>query len=170
MRNLEVKARCEDLETARVRAERLGARAAGTFAQRDIFFATPAGRLKLRVSDDGGAAELIGYRRADVPRARASDYLVYRTVDPDALHAVLADALGPAGVVEKRRRLYLYGHTRIHLDEVRGLGTFVELETVLDGQPEAVARAELDAVGAALGLDAAAFVAGAYVDLQAECA
>ncbi len=165
MRNLEVKARCPDLETARARAERLGARAAGAFRQRDTFFGTPLGRLKLRVVD-GGGAELIAYRRADASRARESEYLVYRSGDAPALDAVLAHALGSSGVVEKRRRLYLYGHTRIHLDEVRGLGTFVELETVLEGQPEAEARAELESVVAALGLRTGDFVAGAYVDLQ----
>jgi len=164
MRNLEVKARCPDLEAARARAERLGARAAGAFRQRDTFFAAPLGRLKLRVVDDGGA-ELIAYRRADASRAHASEYLIYRSGDAPALHATLAHALGAAGVVEKRRCLYLYGHTRIHLDEVCGLGTFVELETVLDGQPEAEARAELESVVAALGLRTGDFVAGAYVDL-----
>jgi predicted adenylyl cyclase CyaB len=164
MRNLEVKARCPDLETARARAEELGARAVGAFRQRDTFFAAPLGRLKLRVVDDG-RAELIAYRRADASRARESEYLIYRSGDAFALHAVLAHALGPAGVVEKRRRLYLYGHTRIHLDEVRELGTFVELETVLEGQPEAEARAELASVVAALGLRDGDLVAGAYVDL-----
>jgi predicted adenylyl cyclase CyaB len=165
MRNLEVKARCADLETVRERAERLGARAAGTFRQRDTFFAAPHARLKLRVADHG-AGELIAYRRDDAPRPRDSEYLVYATSEPAGLDAVLTHALGPAGVVEKRRRLYLYGHTRIHLDEVHGLGGFVELETVLAGQEEADARAELETVASALGLRPDDFVAGAYVDLH----
>ena len=48
---------------------------------------------------------------------------------------------------------------------MRGLGSFVELETVLAGQPEREARAELARVAAALGLAAEQFVAHAYVDL-----
>lgn len=32
------------------------------------------------------------------------------------------------GVVKKKRLLYLVGQTRVHCDEVEGLGHFVELE------------------------------------------
>jgi predicted adenylyl cyclase CyaB len=165
MRNIEVKARCADLELARERVERLGARPLGATRQRDTFFAAPGGRLKLRVGDDG-RGELIAYRRPDHAAPRASDYRIYPTAEPALLHAVLADALGEIGVVEKRRRVWLHGRTRIHLDEVAGLGAFVELETVLEGQPEDDARAELAQVAAALDLDAADLVAGAYVDLR----
>src|SRR5262249_40642481 len=150
MQNLELKARCPDLEMVRARAERLGARYAGAFAQRDTFFASGApGRLKLREVADG-PAELIAYRRADLAAARASDYDIYPGPPAHRLRAVLTAALGEAGVVEKRRRLYLLEHTRIHLDEVRGLGDFVELETVLDGEPDAAAHAELARIAAAL--------------------
>src|SRR5437867_2425612 len=132
MQNLELKARCPDLEMVRARAERLGAVYVGTLAQRDTFFASARlGRLKLREVTDG-PAELIAYRRADLASARSSDYDIYPIADPDRLRDVLMAALGEAGVVEKRRRLYLPERTRIHLDEVRGLGDFVELETVLD--------------------------------------
>ncbi len=34
----------------------------------------------------------------------------------------------PGVCVRKRRDLWLYGTTRVHLDRVRGLGTFVEIE------------------------------------------
>ena len=148
-----------------MRAERLGARYAGTFAQRDTFFASPgSGRLKLRETTDG-PAELIAYRRADLAAARSSDYDIYPVVDADRLRTVLTAALGEAGVVEKRRTLYLLDHTRIHLDEVRGLGNFVELETVLYGEPDAEAHAELARIAAGLGIERDALVAVAYVDL-----
>jgi len=165
MRNLELKARCAEVELVRARAERLGAAYVGTLVQRDTFFATarPA-RLKLREVTDG-PAELIAYRRADLAAGRASDYDLCAVADPDRLRAVLTAALGEAGVVEKRRRLYLLDHTRIHLDEVQGLGDFVELETVLSGEPEADAHAELARIAAGLGIQRDALVAVAYVDL-----
>jgi len=167
MQNLELKARCPDLEMVRARAERLGARYAGAFAQRDTFFASGApGRLKLREVADG-PAELIAYRRADVTEARSSDYDIYPVADPDRLRAVLTAALGEAGVVEKRRRLYLLHRTRIHLDQVRGLGDFVELETVLGGESEAEAQAELARIAAGLEIRRETLVAVAYVDLLA---
>jgi predicted adenylyl cyclase CyaB len=164
MRNLELKCRCADLEAAGRRAARLGARDAGTLRQEDCFFAAPHARLKLRLTGDG-SGELIAYRRPDRPDAAASDYRIYRTGEPEALRETLAEALGEAGVVRKRRRLFLYRQTRIHLDRVEGLGDFVELETVLAGQSEEEALAELERVAAALELRPEDRVAEAYVDL-----
>jgi predicted adenylyl cyclase CyaB len=164
MRNLELKWRCADLEAARRGAERLGARDSGLLLQQDTFFHAPEARLKLR-DFGGGTGELISYRRPDAATVRGSDYEIYRTREPEALAAVLKDALGERGVVRKRRRLFLLDHTRIHLDEVEGLGGFVELETVLSGQSEAEARTELERIAEGLGLSTAGRVAEAYLDL-----
>ena len=167
MRNVELKARCPDLEMVRARAERLGAHYAGTFSQRDAFFVSGGpGRLKLREADDG-PAELIAYRRADVTEARSSDYDIYPVADPDRLRAVLTAALGEAGVVEKRRRLYLLHRTRIHLDQVEDLGSFVELEVVLrEGESAESGHAVARQLMALLGIADAQLVRGAYVDLK----
>lgn len=162
-RNVELKARCPDLEALRRRVEAIGARPAGELRQRDTFFASPAGRLKLRETGDG-TGELIAYRRPDLAAGRVSEYDIHRTGDPDGLRGVLAAALGVIGVVAKRRRLYLHGRTRIHLDEVAGLGSFVELETVVVGS-EADARAELERLVAALEVPPGSLVGEAYVDL-----
>ncbi|MBM3459442.1 MAG: class IV adenylate cyclase [Armatimonadetes bacterium] len=164
MRNVELKCRCADLELVRRRAEELGARAAGVLEQEDWFFPAPLARLKLRCFPDG-AAELISYSRPDHPDVRSSDYHLYPTGNPEGLTAVLAKALGNAGVVRKRRRLYLFQNTRIHLDEVEGLGNFVELETVVHGQPEADAYRELQTVAEALELREEDRIATAYRDL-----
>jgi predicted adenylyl cyclase CyaB len=73
--------------------------------------------------------------------------------------------LPAGGAVRKRRHLFLYRHTRIHLDEVEGLGPFVELETVMCGQPESEAHAELQHVAAALALKPDDAVPRPYVEL-----
>jgi predicted adenylyl cyclase CyaB len=110
--------------------------------------------------------ELIAYEREDVAGAKASSYLITATTEPDQLREVLTRALGVAGIVKKRRYLFLTGQTRIHLDDVEGLGKFLELEVVmLPGQPttegEKIARDLMDK----LGIRSADLIAGAYVDL-----
>lgn len=163
-RNIELKYRCADLAEVRRRARELGATDAGVLQQHDVFFDAPLGRLKLRDFGDG-RAELISYRRADTPDPRGSDFLVYPVADPAALRATLAHALRSGGAVRKRRHLFLYRHTRIHLDEVEALGEFVELETVMAGQSEHEAHAELRHVAAALSLKSDDAVAQPYVEL-----
>jgi adenylate cyclase class IV len=162
-RNVEIKARVDDLALVRTRATPLATAPATTFAQDDTFFAAQAGRLKLRRFADG-RAELIAYRRSDREDAKLSEYEIVPVPDADRLHRALALACGEFGRVVKRRTLVLAGRTRIHLDDVLGLGTFVELE-VADGEPESAGVAEADRVLAALGVAAEARVRGAYVDL-----
>ncbi len=163
-RNIELKCRCSDLDAVRRRAERLGARDAGVLRQHDTFFSASHARLKLRDFGDGHA-ELISYIRPDLTEARGSDYLICPVAQPESLAAVLTHALGASGVVVKTRHLLLYRHTRIHLDDVAGLGTFVELETVLAEQSEADAQSELQDVAAALELRPEDSVPVPYVDL-----
>ena len=157
MRNLEVKAFDPD-PAATVRAcERLGAVEQGVLEQRDTYFRVGTGRLKLR--EEGGAAELVFYERPETTGVRESR-CERIPVDP-ALGPVLFRALSVVGVVEKTRRLFLYRGVRIHLDEVESLGSFVELEAVL---PEA--REEtLAEVMTALGFDGRETLAGGYLEL-----
>ncbi len=166
-RNLELKARVDDLGRAREAALTLGARPAEVLHQRDTFFRCPEGRLKLRAFASG-EAELIAYRRADAAGARGSDYRIAPVGEPEALEAVLTAALGTAGVIVKRRELLQWHNVRVHLDQVEGLGSFVELEAVLgpgEGEDEATAAERLGALRAALGVRDHDLVACAYVDL-----
>jgi adenylate cyclase class IV len=79
---------------------------------------------------------------------------------------VLAAALGVRGEVRKRRELVLVGQTRVHLDVVEGLGTFVELEVVLEaGQSDADGEAVARALLRELGLGEADLLPVAYIDL-----
>ncbi len=163
-RNLELKVQAEDLGTVRAAAEGLKARLEAAMRQVDTYFNVPEGRLKLRVIDED-RAELISYRRPDVAGSRLSAYHVCPVADDETLKTCLAQALGVRVVVDKRRELWLWEHTRIHLDEVAGLGTFVELETVITEQSDAQAKAELDHVASQLGLLAEQAISGSYSDL-----
>lgn len=134
--NLELKARCSDLAATRSRAEALATEWLGVDRQVDTYFRAPfrppGGRLKLRESSLSGG-QLIPYLRPDQKAARRSDYVVIPLPEPERTLALLSELLGVHRVVRKRREIALYENVRIHLDEVDGLGAFVELEAVWDG-------------------------------------
>ena len=140
--NIEIKARAHKFDEIRRRAESLSSGPGETIPQEDIFFNTPQGRLKLRIlSEDRG--QLIYYTRPDQEGPKRSDYHISHTPDPASLKRVLELAYGIRGVVRKTRYLYLVGQTRVHMDDVEGLGQFMELEVVmqvrlLPSQPERI--------------------------------
>jgi len=166
--NIEIKATVDDLDRLRPCAARLAAQPARILEQEDVFFNTNRGRLKLRCFPDG-TGELIQYERPDTPDAKQSDYRIFPTDQPAELRAALAAALGETITVKKTRELYLVGQTRIHLDEVAGLGPFVELEVVLrDGQTPEQGRAIAAELMTALDIRQDALVPCAYADLLCE--
>ncbi len=135
-RNIEVKARVACPEKTRAMLEALSDTPCQVLNQEDTFFRTGSGRLKLRVTP-AHDAELIYYERPDLAELRESRYVRYRVADPVLLQRMLSAALGVEGVVRKRRLLYLIGQTRLHLDTVGDLGTFLEIEVVLTPGQEA---------------------------------
>lgn len=164
--NVEIKARVGDLSSLRAGVESIAEGPPVAIDQEDTFFATTAGRLKLRDFGDG-RGELIHYDRADDAGPKTSRYTIAPTSDPDALRAILTATLGVVGVVRKRRWLYRVGQTRVHLDRVEGLGEFVGLEVVLrPGQPEAEGVVIADDLMARLGIGGAQLVESAYIDLM----
>ena len=42
----------------------------------------------------------------------------------------LTAALGIFKIVDKQRRIYFIGNVKFHIDEVKGLGSFVEIEAI----------------------------------------
>jgi adenylate cyclase class IV len=165
--NIEIKAPCADLSRKRELAERLAQTTPQTVRQRDTFFPCPNGRLKLRELSPA-QGELIFYRRTDAPGPKESNYSIFPTNSPASLRALLTTALGAGTEVRKTRLLYLVGATRIHLDEVAGLGSFVELEVVLDrGQSVEEGEREARELMSALEIDDADLIDCAYADLLA---
>jgi adenylate cyclase, class 2 len=165
-RNVELKARDADPAATLARALALGACDEGVLTQRDTYFARARGRLKLREQAGGreAGARLIAYVRPDDDAARTSAYRLAEVGDPEALRDALDAALGTLVVVDKRRHLLLYENVRIHLDEVDGLGSFVELEAVAGAESDLTGEHELVLrLGDELALGAA--VAGSYSDL-----
>ncbi len=165
-RNVEIKARVESLAPIRERVKARADEGPAVLEQKDTFFACPHGRLKLRQLSGSQEAELIFYERPDGAGPKESRYLVHRTNDAEGLAQALSRSLGVRGVVCKRRELFRVGQTRVHLDEVQDLGTFVELEVVL--RPEQ-SQSEGTLIAAdlmrTLGISDGQLVDRAYLDL-----
>lgn len=130
--NIEIKAHARDLGATRAVAERLATEYLGVDTQVDTYFRTRSGRLKLRESSLSGA-QLVPYVRPNEGGPKRSDYALIPVPDPEATKALLTETLGVHRVVEKEREIFLKENVRIHLDRVRGLGEFIELEAVFDG-------------------------------------
>lgn len=166
-RNVEIKARVRQPDRLLDAVLELADRGPTLFAQDDTFFACPNGRLKLRAFSDA-EGQLIFYRRDDREGPTLSEYMIAKTSEPDALRATLTLAYGATGRVKKTRTLCIVGQTRVHLDDVEGLGHYMELEVVLAPEQSVDdGRAIAEALMTRLGIGPESLVTRAYVDLIA---
>lgn len=74
---------------------------------------------------------LVQYQRPDISGPKLSEFSVLNVGEPLILNQILQSSLGILGEVKKTRFLFLHEQTRIHLDRVDGLGTFLEFEVCL---------------------------------------
>ncbi len=169
MRNVELKARDPDPARTLERALALGADDRGEIRQRDTYFVAARGRLKLREQETGGSPlwdELIEYSRADSTDARTSTYLRVPVADAASLRDALDAAYGTLVTVTKRRRVLRWEGVRIHLDEVDGLGSYLEIEAVADADSDLTAEHnKVERLRAELGIEGSDLVATSYSDL-----
>ena len=167
-RNIEIKARVAEPSRLLDDVLEIADRGPTVFAQDDTFFACPAGRLKLRMFS-ATEGQLIFYRRDDLEGPKLSEYVIASTAEPDAMRGLLTLAYGVAGRVRKTRTLCFVGATRIHLDDVEGLGHFLELEVVLTpDETVEQGQAIADDLMRRLSIAPSTLVRKAYVDLLEE--
>lgn len=159
----EFKARCSDLGRAARLARAAGAHRVGRERQLDTYYNAAHGRLKVR--EVGRGAILAWYFRGDALHAKRSDVIVLPLVDTLATKTILARELGVKVVVDKVRRIYLKQNVRVHLDEVRGLGTFVEIESVGTAKDFPRLKKQAEAMARTLELEQGDLVQGSYSDL-----
>lgn len=170
-RNVEIKARLAEGMVPRDDDPRLG-EFRHTIRQVDTYFCVSpsSGRLKLRTEAILGKAEpatLIHYRRQDFVGPKLSDIDMCTVADPDAFRQIMSSTYGISGTVIKDRRLYFRdGTIRIHLDDVFGIGRFLEVEVVLaDDEDEASGRNKALRIMKDFGLGSKDLIRGSYVDL-----
>ncbi len=127
--NVEIKAQYNRLETARKALNYADADFRGLDHQIDVYFRVPAGRLKLRKGKIENC--LIYYEREEYAKAKQSKVILFQTpADPAPLEEILTKLFGVLVVVDKKREIYFIDNIKFHLDEVAGLGTFVEIEAI----------------------------------------
>lgn len=163
MKNLEVKARVKGHRVLKSKLKKLGARFIEDLHQIDTYFKVPKGRLKLREEGKKGAY-LIYYERGEKSTQRWSTYYTHAVADTKTFKQVFGASLGVRIVVDKQRGLYVYKNARIHVDRVRGLGDFMEIE-VLVQKGEVQARALMKELLAHLKISSTDFIKGSYGDL-----
>lgn len=136
-RNLELKAPLSSSAAGAAIARSLGARRANRFYHIDTYFKVVPGRLKLR-EFRGGNSELIWYSRPNTRGVRVSQYAIVQVRHTREVRNALSRVFGILAVVRKRRDLFILKNARIHLDRVKGLGSFVEFEVIVRrGMPQA---------------------------------
>jgi len=147
-----------------------GADFKGTDHQVDHYFNVPEGRLKLR----SGSIEhsLIFYRRSNKAGPKDSSVALTR-IDSQALAdsfaATLDQALGTWVKVDKQREIYFIDNVKFHLDEVVGLGTFIEIEAIGESADERKALLDqCQSYMAYLGVREEELIENSYSDLLAD--
>ena len=167
MRNIEIKARYSDLSRAREIAKELGGNFLWKDQQVDTYFTVARGKLKLRESGLNGA-ELLPYLKRDDHGHKRSDYAKLPVAEPDVVRGLLDELLGRKLQVRKTREVYLVGNVRVHLDEVEGLSTFLELEAVVPaGGNEAAEHAKVRTMLDRFGVPTGDLLEGSYPDMLA---
>ncbi len=167
--NIEIKAKCFHPEKVEAFLLSKGARFIGLDHQKDTYFEVPVGRLKLRQGNI--EKTLIYYNRPDQEGPKQSDFSLSQVSDGEAMEQLLEKALGVKVIVDKYRKIFFIDNVKFHLDEVPGLGSFVEIEagnrTDLSLTVE-ILRAQCDAYMKAFEIQEGDLIHNSYSDMLLE--
>lgn len=159
---VEIKARCH--HPARIRAilKKHKALFKGLDCQVDTYFRVPSGRLKLREGNIENA--LIFYKRADSKRSKRCEAVLHPCAKGTPLKKILAGTLGVLTCVDKKREIYFIRNAKFHVDRVKKLGNFVEIEVFGPAQATARLKRQCAFYQKLLGIRARDLVADSYSD------
>lgn len=125
--NVEIKARSTDLSGIRSKLKELKAREKGLDHQIDTYFKVSEGKLKLREGNVENS--LILYKRQKKKGPKLSSVTLYEfQPNNSSLKDILTQTIGIDIIVDKKREIYFIDNIKFHLDQVKGLGSFVEIE------------------------------------------
>ncbi len=160
---IEFKARCADHEPIREKLKQRNARFVGTDYQIDTYFFVSHGRLKLREGNIENS--LIYYARQERAGTKESNVTMTTLPPQTQVKSVLAKALGVRTAVDKQREIYFVGNVKIHLDEVDGLGSFIEVEAIGSAEERDKLQQQCDEFLREFGIKPQDLIAGSYAEL-----
>lgn len=188
--SVEIKARCSNPARIRAILKAHKARLKGLDHQIDTYFCVPSGRsasrtgqgsalfaalvntpdlsgrLKLREGNIENA--LIYYTRDNQKNSKKCDATLFPCEKGTPLKRVLSKALGVLAVVDKMREIYFIKNAKFHIDRVKNLGSFVEIE-IFDRKRnfgEVKLRKQCEFYQVLLEIQAKDLVADSYSDLM----
>lgn len=126
--NVEIKALSKQNDHIREILKKQNADFKGMDHQIDTYFRSSSGRLKLREGNIEN--HLIYYEREDVDTPKQSRVILYKTYSGASIKEILEKAMGVLVVVDKKREIYFIDNVKFHLDDVRDLGSFIEIEAI----------------------------------------
>lgn len=124
--NVEIKAKCNNASSIRKYLLDNNADFKGVDEQTDTYFNVQHGRLKLREGNIEN--NLIFYERTNQAGPKNSHFNLVKVENAKGLKEALQKSIGIKVIVQKRREIYYIANVKFHIDEVPGLGSFVEIE------------------------------------------
>lgn len=126
--NIEIKAKSRNPNRIRKILQSKNAIFKGIDHQVDTYFVVNHGRLKLRQGNVEN--NLIFYDRANKKGPKLSNVILFKTALDSTLKDLLTKALGVLVIVDKQREIYFIDNVKFHIDMVKNLGEFIEIEAI----------------------------------------
>lgn len=135
MINIELKVKVNNHRATINRLNSIGASKGEKLYQKDTYYNCTSNRIKVREINNN-IYQLIVYKREDKSESKISNYKVDNISEEKAsqIKRILKRTRGESIQVYKIRELWIYKHTRVHLDKVKNLGYFIELETIVNNK------------------------------------
>lgn len=137
--NIEIKAKSDNNAKIRELIKAKNAISKGTDHQIDTYFNVNQGRLKLREGNIEN--NLIHYIREDKEGPKQSKITLFKSNPDSTLKAILSNSIGVLTVVDKQREIYFIENVKFHIDTVKNLGNFIEIEAI--DEDETIGEQEL---------------------------
>ena len=127
--NIEIKASCNNPEIIEEILLKNNAKYIGEDHQIDTYFNTEKGRLKLREGKIENS--LILYNRIETKGLKKSEVILYKPNENiKSLKQILENTLKVWVIVDKTRKIFFIENVKFHIDKVKYLGSFIEIEAI----------------------------------------